>query len=113
MELVSQSEPRVRRPWTPQEQITAEVAAACGVSLAEIGKLFRRDQGVIMSHLSSAAAAARVNACQRYITANRHKHRESCRRYMENFPDVVKASQQRFHEANPDAKKTYYVKHRA
>lgn len=113
MELVSQSEPRVRRPWTPQEQITAEVAAACGVSLAEIGKLFRRDQAVIRCHLSSAAAAARFSACQRYLTANRHKHRETCRRYRENFPDVVKASQQRFYEANPDAKRTYYIKHHA
>jgi hypothetical protein len=47
MDSVSQNDRRLRRPWTAQDQVTLEVAAACGLSFAKIGAVLRRTPGVL------------------------------------------------------------------
>jgi hypothetical protein len=44
-----------RRLWTAQDQITAEVAAACGVSYHDIGRALNRDHSVVRVHMNQSA----------------------------------------------------------
>jgi 5-methylcytosine-specific restriction endonuclease McrA len=108
MQASSQKGPRVRRPWTPKDQAIAEVAAACGISLAEIGRTINRDAVTVRHHVKQCSAVGHLEACRRYREANRQKHRDTCRRYREAFPDRVKESVRRFHAANPGARRAYY-----
>lgn len=47
MAPVSQNGGRKPKPWTAQDQVTLEVAAACGLSFAKIGAVLLRTPGVL------------------------------------------------------------------
>jgi len=47
MESVLQNGRRKHRAWTAQDQVTLEVAAACGLSFAKIGAVLHRAPGVL------------------------------------------------------------------
>jgi hypothetical protein len=106
-----------RRLWTAQDQITAEVAAACGVSLIKIGRLLGRSHTMIRHRLNSTALekarefvrlyrAANPEAsrdCDRRRRAlNPEKHRQSSRRRRALNPEKHRQSSRRWAEANPE-----------
>jgi hypothetical protein len=53
-----------RQKWTPQDQLFAEVAAACGVPIAHIGKAIGRSSSMIMRHLVASIAERDRTACR-------------------------------------------------
>lgn len=73
--------------WTPRHQLIAEVAAACGVSLGEIGRTLGVTGQTVVCHLDPRAAErARVSARQR-ITADPERNREQVREWNHENPE--------------------------
>jgi len=74
-----------RRSWTAQDQITAEVAAACGVNLAQIGKALEANRTCVEYHLECGkvrtAKLDRQNARRRGRRSLSDKGREAKRRW--------------------------------
>ena len=62
MEPVSQEGRRKRRPWTAQEQVTLEVAAACGVSLNMLAKCIDRPPCTLWNKIGVGASSNRKKA---------------------------------------------------
>ena len=106
-----------RRPWTAQDQITAEVAAACGVSWLQIGKILGRADKNVKTHIVPAAAEKHREANRRYSAANvdkctertrqwRKLNRNYCRdrdrRYCKNNANKVRENKRRWRESNLD-----------
>jgi hypothetical protein len=90
MASVSQNGRRKPRPWTAQDQIVAEVAAACGVSYREIGRVL---------------GFSDTSVARRLIPAVAEKQRESQRRFYERNPDKLlefREYSRRWHTANRD-----------
>jgi len=121
MASVSQNGRRPRRPWTAQDQIVAEVAAACGVSCVQIAKILDRSHGVVMCHLDIKAAKKRRARCiswqtinfdkhteahrqaqRRWRESNRNKDREISRRWQKTNPEKHQGKQRRWRNANPE-----------
>jgi hypothetical protein len=92
MSLTLQSDSKKRRKWTVRDQVTAEVAAACGVKYAAIGRVLGCAAQTVKCHLIPAAA---------------EKKREIARNYYQLRPDVQRDSTLRWLEANPGLKKEY------
>jgi 5-methylcytosine-specific restriction endonuclease McrA len=82
MEPVLQNSRRKPRPWTPQDQLTAEVAAACGVTFVSIGKAINRNPSMVrLKVLSASAGASNLAYQQRWKEANRQHVLEKGRLY--------------------------------
>jgi len=113
MEPVLQSGRRKARPWTAQDQITAEVAAACGVSIREIGLAIHRSRSVVNNRLVSSAAKKTSEASRRWNEANRERMREASRRYRKAKPESVRASYRRWLEQNLDKERARKHRYRA
>lgn len=132
MEASSQKGRRAPRPWTPQDQVTAEVAAACGVSLSEIGKALNRSHGVIRCKLIPEASAA-LSLCQKqwykrnrvyvlqkqsaYRSLNRDQILERQRKYQLANADKVSEKNRRWYLAHRESaalsRRIYYYANRA
>jgi hypothetical protein len=127
MEPVSQSSRRKQRPWTAQDQIIAEVAAACGVNYAEIGRVLGRTGGMVKIRVNLSAAEKKRESDRRYHKANIDERRKKCRRYYELNRDKalddrrryyksnrekVRASQRGYREANAFRLREYYSLYR-
>lgn len=78
--------------WTVRDQVTAEVAAACGVKYAAIGRVLGCQAETVRRHLVAAAA---------------ERKREIARNYYQLRPDVQRNATLRWLEANPGLKKEY------
>ena len=117
MDQVLQNGRRKARPWTAQDQITAEVAAACGVGLREIGRALDRPHNAIKRHLSAIAAEKQRETYHLYYQANTESqrernrcnyraHAETRRQYACNYrkvnADKVRKSKWRYSMANID-----------
>jgi hypothetical protein len=117
MNSVSHKSRRTPRPWTAQDQITAEVAAACGVSLCEIGRTMDRDGTLVKERLIAAAAESRRARSRRWRQENPDKHlennrrwrqensdehREYCRCWIRDNPDKSRINARRWKHKNPD-----------
>lgn len=102
MSQVSQNGRRKRRPWTAQDQIVAEVAAACGVGCKPIARFLGRSDGTVITHLLPDAAAKVRRRNQRYYEANSAQERERKMRYRRANPERVREDARRRYRANPE-----------
>jgi hypothetical protein len=102
MDEVSQNGRRKPRPWTPQDQLTAEVAAACGVNYSQIGRALGRDPNVVRCRLNPAAAATQARAVRAWSAANKEKiSADAHQRYLDNR-DAILAANREWRAANPE-----------
>jgi hypothetical protein len=81
MQASSQNGGRKNRRWTPSEQLTAEVAAACGLTLSEIGALLCRSYGSVQHRLDMTAAAKARCRSKQWHWENRDKSCAASRSY--------------------------------
>jgi hypothetical protein len=117
MDQVLQSGRRKTRPWTAQDQIVAEVAAACGVSCREIGRALKRASNTVSERLNPSAAGSRLETARRRYSNNPETVREANRRwyqnnsekvcknrcvYRVNNPEKVQAANRRWYENNSE-----------
>jgi hypothetical protein len=102
MEPVSQNGRRKARPWTAQDQIVAEVAAACGVTCAEIGRVLGRSSSLVRHRLIAEAAAKKREAVRRWKKENSEKICEQGRIYRAANPDRIREYGQRWRKNNAD-----------
>ena len=102
MVLIRITDAMTRRPWTLQDQITVEVAAACGVSCAEIGRALGRHSALVKTHIVFAAAQEHRERGRSYYQLNADKICEKRRLYREFNPEKVRESEIRWRKANPD-----------
>ena len=100
MEPVSQNGRRKARPWTAQDQIVAEVAAACGVSLRQIGSALGRSDSVIRKNLIPAAAEKKRLCDQRWQEANFERKRETNRQWRQRNIERLREHRRLSYQAN-------------
>jgi hypothetical protein len=87
-----------RRPWTAQDQVTAEVAAACGCSCREIGRIIGRDSSVVRRRLSPAAAESLRILGRRWRDANRDRDIWNSRRWRQANPERAREACRRWYQ---------------
>lgn len=102
MASVSQNGRRARRPWTAQDQIFAEVAAACGVGCKPIARILGRSDGTVITHLIPSAVQKVRQQNKRYYEANAAQERERKMRYRRDNPEKVREDARRRYRANPE-----------
>jgi hypothetical protein len=112
MESVLQSSRQKRRPWTAQDQTTAEVAAACGVGYAEIGRALGRTGGLVKRYLIPSAAEKNREAVRRWQKQNPEKVRENSRRWQSANPEKMRSYRRRWVEDNPEKNRASYIRWR-
>ena len=91
------------RRWTCQEQSTAEVAAACGVSYREIADALGRDRSVVLRHLRPALAEKNRLLIAQSHRENPELHYERLREWQALDRARVKARQES-QATNPKSK---------
>jgi len=102
MASVSQNGRRKLRPWTAQDQIVAEVAAACGVGYAEIGRALRRSDSLVRKYLVAAVAEKKRLCDQRWQEANFERKRETNCRWRQRNIERVREHRRLSYQANID-----------
>ena len=117
MSQVLQNGARKRRPWTAQEQVTAEVMAACGIKCKAIAQYMGRSDGTISAHLIQGETEKISERNQRYYYDNLHEERQRRRCYYQSNikiererarlryranPEIERARTRRWQEANPE-----------
>ena len=102
MASVSQSSRQKRRPWTAQDQILAEVAAACGVSIREIGRVLGRGSSLVGYHLIPAVAKKASQSSRRWRKTNAESVRETNRRWQNANSEKARETNRRWQKENPD-----------
>jgi len=102
MASVSQSSRQKRRPWTAQDQIVAEVAAACGVSFREIGRVLGRGSSLVGYHVIPAVAKKASESSRRWRKTNAESVRETNLRWLNANLEKVRENGRRWQKKNPD-----------
>jgi hypothetical protein len=102
MSSVSHKSRRTPRPWTAQDQITAEVAAACGVSCVQIGRLLGCSDKTVARRLSFSIAEQERQQFRLRRNANPAKYRERNRSYYENNKEAVLKRTRGWQKQNSD-----------
>jgi hypothetical protein len=105
MNAVSQNGGRKPRPWTVQEQITAEVAAACGASHAEIGLILGRTYHSVRYRLEPSVATNARNRAKQWRQQNPSLHAERNKKWAEANRDKSNAIKRRWKMKNRDKQK--------
>jgi len=105
MASVSQNGRRKARPWTAQDQIVAEVAAACGVSCVQIGKLLESSDVRVKRHLSAVAAEKNRQSALRWKKANPEKVAESRRAWDQQNPEKKSQHDRLYRERHYEQKR--------
>ena len=99
---MDQSSRRRHRPWTAHEQVTAEVAAACGVSLKQMGAALSRDHKLIRYHLIPGVNSRTRELTSKWAECNRERHRERVSKWLKANPDRVREYAVRWRQLNPE-----------
>jgi hypothetical protein len=102
MDSVSQNGRRKPRPWTAQEQVTVEVAAACGVPLKHIAKVIDRPSASVRHHLLPSDRTKNAERSKAWATANPAKVRAAIYAWRERNPSRYLANIYRWRARNPD-----------
>jgi len=102
MDQVLQSSQQKRRPWTAQDQVTAEVMAACEVSCREIGRALNRSHSSVRKRLSPSFAEMSREYGRRWRQSNPDRMRELSRRHYESNRDKAIQRSRLWRLANPD-----------
>lgn len=116
MDEVLQNGRRKHRPWTAQEQTTLEVAAACGVSLLDIGKALDRNSGVLSRKigpsLSPEHKKTRAEKDKDWRDANRQRLNDGSKAWYQANRERKHAVARLWHQANRERhcamNKTWY-----
>lgn len=116
MASVSQNGRRKPRPWTAQDQIVAEVAAACGATYVDIGKTLKRTVDCVKARLIPAAAEKMRERRRRWCRDNfeklqEYKHNwhklnaekvcERSRQWRKDNPERLREQGRKWRKANP------------
>jgi hypothetical protein len=142
MESVSQNGRRKAKPFTVQDQITAEVAAACGVGIREIGRMVGWTHTRVRTHLLPTVAEKKrvaqrayyvqnAEACRQfasryyrlnveyrrkqdrlYYAKNAERYRQYVRQRRMENPDKYRERCSRYYEANRDRMREYCRRYR-
>jgi len=103
---------RKRKPWTVQDQITAEVAAACGVSCKAIGRLLGRSDSVVTNHLCPEAAKKHRKSQRQYRNNNLEKVREGLRSWRVDNRQRNLELARNWRNANRDKSRASWLRYR-
>lgn len=87
---------QAHRPWTPSEQIFAEVGAACGLSFSAIGRMLGRSHTIIRHKLSPERRAKALAATRAWEKANPEKKRAITDAWRKAHPENVRLWRQRY-----------------
>jgi hypothetical protein len=102
MDQVCHAGKRKRRPWTAQDQVTAEVMAACGIKCKTIARYMGRSDGTISSHLIQGETQKILERNKRYYYGNLHGERERRRRYYQSNIEIERDRARLRYRANPE-----------
>jgi len=102
MASVSQSSRQKRRPWTAQDQVTAEVMAACGIKCKAIARYMGRSDGTISAHLIQGETEKIFERNKRYYYDNLHEERQRRRRYYQSNIKIERERARLRYRANPE-----------
>jgi 5-methylcytosine-specific restriction endonuclease McrA len=102
MASVSQNGRRARRPWTDQDQVTAEVMAACGIKCKAIARYMGRSDGTISAHLIQGETEKIFERNKRYYYGNLHEERQRRRRYYQSNINIERERSRLRYRANPE-----------
>jgi hypothetical protein len=102
MDQVLQSGRRARRPWTDQDQVTAEVMAACGIKCKAIAQYMGRSDGTISAHLIQGETEKIFERNKRYYYGNLHEERQRRRRYYQSNIKIERERSRLRYRANPE-----------
>jgi 5-methylcytosine-specific restriction endonuclease McrA len=97
------------RPWSSQEQVLAEVAAASGCSLSQIAKFLNRAPIGVSRRLNAKQAERARETDRLWKKLNKERSREISRQWKRNNPERRKAADKRWRQENIQ---TYKEKHR-
>lgn len=93
-----------RRPWTSQDQITLEVAAACGVALNRLAALWNRSESHISAKLSHQRRKARNQSSRDWRANNQDHYLQYARKYSHKWkqanPEKAKHAARCHYQAN-------------
>lgn len=112
MESSSQNGRRKLRPWTAQDQIVAEVAAACGVSLPNIQKALGHGKHRILARLNPLYAQKRKASDHLRYQSNREQILERARLWAKANRKVLLERKREWDKNNPEKRKEYNRRHR-
>jgi hypothetical protein len=102
MEPVLQNSRRKPRPWTPQDQLTAEVAAACGVSINKIAVLLDRHVTGVRLRLYAAETKANREKVRAWGAFNQEKRKAKNKRWWQANPGKAREYTSRWRINNPE-----------
>lgn len=92
-----------RKRWTAEDQARAEVAAACGVTLREIGRTFWTNHQTVRYRLMPDAAAAQRKRSRHQYAVDPEASRERNRRWRDLNFDASRDQQRSYREQNREA----------
>jgi hypothetical protein len=113
MDQVCHAVKQKRRLWTVQDQTTTEVAAACGVSCAEIGRVLGRSHTLIKSHLDPSLAKKRRENSRIWRNANLEKARDATRQWYASNKDKASEYARDYRQSDPERHKARIASWRA
>jgi hypothetical protein len=110
-----------RRRWRPQDQLFAEVAAACGVPIKHIGQTIGRSSSMIMRHLVfSIAERDRTASRQRMrllLSTDSHRINEQRNKRRRENLDSYRERERNYRDKNKETlrmrAKEFYTRNRA
>jgi 5-methylcytosine-specific restriction endonuclease McrA len=91
--------------WTVHDQVTAEVAAACGCSLSQLKKLFKTSHMQVLRRLKPQKAEKHREANARWKKCNQKKSLEISREWKANNKERRKEVDKQWRQNNPEAQR--------
>jgi 5-methylcytosine-specific restriction endonuclease McrA len=79
-----------RRPWTLQDQVIAEVAAACGCTLQQIGDCLGRSLSTVSRRIYPSYNQKHLERSRAWRQENAEESRKICRNWKKNNKTRVK-----------------------
>ena len=98
-------EPSKRAPyrkWAADDQVRAEVAAACGANLTEIGRMLGRVPSLVKNHLVPEAAKAHCESSRRWREKCPDVARENVLLWRETYPEREREGRRRWRTTHPE-----------
>jgi hypothetical protein len=101
-----------RRPWTAQDQITAEVAAACGVPLASIARSLACLTTSVRYHLLPNDRKKSKVRSKAWAVKNQEQMRANKKRWASENQEQIKKCKAKYYQSNKQAFALYSKEYR-
>jgi 5-methylcytosine-specific restriction endonuclease McrA len=101
-EEMDQSQARRHRKWTTLDQVTAEVAAACGCSLYQIAKILHRTPIGVSYRLHAEKNCNRKESHAKWQSQNKEKISKAAKAWKENNKERKKQADKEWTRNNPE-----------